>query len=49
MNPLAGTGDLMNNLGNKYLPNAYKLNPLALKRKSEMLFYRARPVGKNLI
>ena len=33
-NPLAGTGDLVNNLGNKYLPNAYKLNPLAKKAES---------------
>lgn len=30
-NPFAGTGDLINNLGNKYLPNAYKLNPFANK------------------
>lgn len=28
-NPLAGTGDLVNNLGSKYLPNAYKYNPAA--------------------
>lgn len=35
-NPLAGTGDLINNLGNKYLPNAYKLNPWAFKPDSEM-------------
>lgn len=47
VNPLAGTGDLMNNLGNKYLPNAYKLNPWALKENPEMLLYRARPVGQN--
>lgn len=33
-NPLAGTGDLVNSLGNKYLPNAYKLNPLAKKAES---------------
>jgi hypothetical protein len=32
VNPLAGTGDLVNNLGNKYLlPNAYKLNQKHLK------------------
>jgi hypothetical protein len=31
VNPLAGTGEAFNNLGNKYLPNAYKLNPFAGK------------------
>jgi hypothetical protein len=30
-NPLAGTGDLFNNIGNKYLPNVYKLNSKNLK------------------
>jgi hypothetical protein len=38
-NPLAGTGDLVNNLGNKYLPNAYKLNPKAFKPSADK-FYR---------
>ena len=38
-NPLAGTGDLVNNLGNKYLPNAYKLNPKAFKTSTDK-FYR---------
>lgn len=38
-NPLAGTGDLINNLGNKYLPNAYKLNPNAFKSNPES-YYR---------
>lgn len=38
-NPLAGTGDLINNLGNKYLPNAYKLNPNAFKPNPEA-YYR---------
>lgn len=39
VNPLAGTGDLINNLGNKYLPNAYKLNPNAFKPNPNN-FYR---------
>lgn len=38
-NPLAGTGELVNSLGNKYLPNAYKLNPNAFKPNSNN-FYR---------
>lgn len=38
-NPLAGTGDLINNLGNKYLPNAYKYNPWAFKPNSKS-YYR---------
>jgi hypothetical protein len=38
-NPLAGTGDIVNNLGNKYLPNAYKINPMAFKPK-EGKYYR---------
>ena len=46
-NPLAGTKDLVNNLGNKYLPNAYRYNPLAIKENNEMLLYRARPIGQN--
>lgn len=46
-NPLAGTGDLVNNLGNKYLPNAYKLNPKALKEAQEQMLVRARPVGQD--
>ncbi len=39
VNPLAGTGDLVNSLGNKYLPNAYKLNPFAFKPNPNN-FYR---------
>lgn len=39
VNPLAGTGDLVNSLGNKYLPNAYKYNPLAFKPNNNN-FYR---------
>jgi hypothetical protein len=35
-NPLAGTGQIIDNLGNKYLPNAYKLNPKAFKPNPEM-------------
>lgn len=38
-NPFAGTGDLVNNLGNKYLPNAHKLNPNAFRTSPEK-FYR---------
>ena len=34
VNPLAGSGDLVNNLGNKYLPNTYKLNPIAKKAEN---------------
>ena len=44
VNPLAGTGDLINNLGNKYLPNAYKLNPWAFKPNPEMMY---RGIGKE--
>jgi hypothetical protein len=43
-NPLAGTGDLVNNLGNKYLPNAYKLNPKAFKLNEENLY---RQIGES--
>ena len=39
VNPMVGTGDILNNLGNKYLPNAYKLNPLAFKTNPNN-FYR---------
>jgi hypothetical protein len=39
VNPLAGTGEVINNLGNKYLPNAYKLNPNAFKPNPNN-FYR---------
>jgi hypothetical protein len=35
-----GTEDLVNNLGNKYLPNAYKLNPLAEKLNTKTSSYR---------
>lgn len=35
-NPLAGTGEIIDNLGNKYLPNAYKLNPWTFKPNPEM-------------
>ena len=44
VNPLAGTGDLINNLGNKYLPNAHKLNPFAFKPNKDMLY---RGLGKE--
>ena len=43
-NPLAGTGDLINNLGNKYLPNTYKLNPKAFKLNEENLY---RQIGEQ--
>jgi hypothetical protein len=43
-NPLAGTGDLVNNLGNKYLPNAYKLNPNAFKTNPKAYY---RTLGKK--
>ena len=46
-NPLAGTGDLVNNLGNKYLPNAYKLNPFAFKPKNNMLYRGVAEAGFN--
>jgi len=39
VNPLAGTGEIIDNLGNKYLPNAHKLNPYAFKPNPEK-FYR---------
>jgi hypothetical protein len=39
--------ELINDLGNKYLPNAYKLNPKALKEAQEQMLVRARPVGQN--
>jgi len=45
-NPLAGTGEIIDNLGNKYLPNAYKLNPFAFKPNSEMMY---RGVGEPAI
>ena len=46
-NPLAGTGDLVNNLGNKYLPNAYKYNPFAFKPKSDALYRGIAESGFN--
>jgi len=39
INPFAGTGQIINKLGNKYLPNAYKLNPFAFRTSPEK-FYR---------
>lgn len=39
INPFAGTGDLINKLGNKYLPNAHKLNPYVFRTSPEK-FYR---------
>ena len=39
VNPFAGTGQVIDNLGNKYLPNAYKLNPNAFKPNPNN-FYR---------
>ena len=47
-NPLAGTGDLINNLGNKYLPNAYKYNPWAFKPNPEAYYHRS-PNLENII
>jgi hypothetical protein len=44
VNPLAGTGEVINNLGNKYLPNAHKLNPFAFKPDPEAFY---RQVGKS--
>jgi hypothetical protein len=44
INPFAGTGDLINKLGNKYLPNAHKLNPFAFKPDPEAFY---RQVGKS--
>ena len=38
-NPLAGTGELIDNLGNKYLPNASKINPWRFKEKPDA-YYR---------
>jgi len=46
VNPLAGTGELINNLGNKYLPNVYKLNPWAFKPQEGMMY---RGVGEPAI
>jgi hypothetical protein len=43
-NPLAGTKDLVNNLGNKYLPNAHKLNPKAFKPNVDAYY---RGLGKT--
>lgn len=43
-NPLAGTGEIIDNLGNKYLPNAYKLNPNAFKPNPEAYY---RTLGKE--
>ena len=44
INPFAGTGQIINKLGNKYLPNAYKLNPFAFKPDPEAFY---RQVGKS--
>lgn len=38
-NPLAGTGEIVDKLGNRYLPNAYKYNPWAFK-PNESNYYR---------
>ena len=48
INPFAGTGDLVNNLGNKYLPNAYKYNPWAFKPNPEAYYHRS-PNLENII
>lgn len=48
VNPLAGTGDLVNNLGNKYLPNAYKLNPLANKEAYNTLYHNTNNLNFSL-
>lgn len=47
VNPLAGTGDLVNNLGNKYLPNAYKYNPWAFKPNPEAAYRGIGEAGYN--
>ena len=44
VNPLAGTGQIIDNIGIKYLPNAYKLNPYAFKPNPEMMY---RGIGKE--
>lgn len=44
INPFAGTGQIINKIGNKYLPNAYKLNPFAFKPDPEAFY---RQVGKS--
>jgi hypothetical protein len=43
-NPLAGTGQIIDNIGNKYLPNAYKYNPWAFKPNSESYY---RGIGRS--
>jgi hypothetical protein len=43
-NPLAGTGQIIDNIGNKYLPNAYKYNPWAFKPNPENIY---RGIGKG--
>ncbi|MFN9116341.1 MAG: hypothetical protein ACK5XN_40380, partial [Bacteroidota bacterium] len=44
LNPLAGITD---NIGGKLLPNAYKLNPYAVKEAQNKMLVRARPVGQD--
>jgi hypothetical protein len=46
-NPLAGTGELIDNLGNKYLPNAYKINPLAFQTNSNSYYRMLGEDGLN--
>lgn len=48
VNPLAGTGQIIDNIGNKYLPNAYKLNPYAFKPNPEAYYHRS-PNIENII
>jgi hypothetical protein len=48
INPLAGTGQLVDRLGNRYLPNAYKLNPYAFKPNPEAYYHRS-PNLQNII
>jgi hypothetical protein len=48
-NPLAGTGDLANNLGNKYLPNAYRYNPRAFRPNSENFYHRTENYTDNIL
>tara|TARA_R110000782_G_scaffold91929_1_gene175251 strand:+ start:658 stop:1929 length:1272 start_codon:yes stop_codon:yes gene_type:complete len=48
VNPLAGTGDLINTLGKKYLPNAYNLNPWANKEAYNTLYHNTNNLNFSL-
>jgi hypothetical protein len=43
-NPFKNTGEVIDNLGNRYLPNAYKYNPFAFKPQEGMMY---RGLGKE--